>query len=125
LYVRKSGGFTGGGVCPHPFLFPECRYNKLLETMQSSLSDLQKALKGAIVMSQDLDEMYSSILIDEVPGMWRQVAYPSRKPLSPWMVDLQSRLSFFQSWLEQGPPLSFCLPAFFFPQVPPQLFLVD
>eukprot|EP00884_Botryococcus_braunii_P021120 jgi/Botrbrau1/7692/Bobra.0159s0130.1 len=67
-------------------------------------------------MSRDLDVMYSSILIDEVPEMWRRLAYPSRKSLSLWMLDLHSRLTFFKDWLEKGPPVSYCLPAFFFPQ---------
>lgn len=94
-----------------------CRYNLLLETIQSSLTTLQNAIKGAIIMSSDIDVMYTSILAYEVPDMWRHVAYPSNKSLSPWMADLVSRLAFFQKWLTEGTPTSYCLPAFFFPQV--------
>lgn len=46
------------------------RYNKLLKTLHSSLSDLLKALKGLVVMSQALEEMANSLFNNMVPSMW-------------------------------------------------------
>jgi dynein heavy chain len=37
------------------------RFNKLLSVMRSSISQLKKAIKGFIVMSEELDSMYISI----------------------------------------------------------------
>jgi dynein heavy chain len=37
------------------------RYNKLLEMMAGMLYDVQKALKGEIVMSEDLEKMAGSL----------------------------------------------------------------
>lgn len=37
------------------------RYNKLLGMMAGMLYDVQKALKGEIVMSEDLEKMASSL----------------------------------------------------------------
>jgi dynein heavy chain, axonemal len=92
------------------------RFNNLLKKMKSSMQDLQKAIKGEIVMSQDLDEMYSAILIFQVPPNWKKVSYPSLKALSSWVSDLKDRVSFMEDWLRRGNPSSYWLSGFFFPQ---------
>jgi dynein heavy chain, axonemal len=38
------------------------RFNTLLQAMDVSLKSLDKAIKGLVVMSQDLDSMYFSLL---------------------------------------------------------------
>jgi hypothetical protein len=49
----------------------EClRYNRLIAVMASSLSSVQKALKGLVVMSTELDEMGTSLFNQKVPAMW-------------------------------------------------------
>ena len=75
------------------------RFNKLLSTVQSSLNELGKAIKGLVVMSAELDGMYSAMLKNQVPQMWAKVAYPSLKPLSSWMKDLAERVAFMRSWI--------------------------
>ena len=67
-------------------------------------------------MSLDLESMYNSFVLNRVPLLWSNVAYPSLKPLGSWIEDLQSRLKFMSSWLRNGEPLVFPLPALFFPQ---------
>lgn len=47
-----------------------CRYNRLLETVHNSLQALLKALKGLVVMSQELENMANSLFINSVPSMW-------------------------------------------------------
>jgi dynein heavy chain len=43
-------------------IFQECvRYNRLLASMKTSLISVQKALKGEVVMSEDLESMAGSI----------------------------------------------------------------
>ena len=92
------------------------RFNKLLGRMLSSLKDLGKAIKGLVVMSLELDEMFNSLLKNAVPTLWSKVSYPSLKPLSGWFKDLDMRVTFFNGWLTQGQPSCFNLPAFFFQQ---------
>lgn len=48
--------------------------------------DLQKAIKGLVVMSIDLEKMFSSFLNYRVPEMWQKVAYLSLKPLGSWVI---------------------------------------
>lgn len=42
------------------------RFNKLTAIMRASLSELQKAIKGLIVMSGELELMYTSMLNNQV-----------------------------------------------------------
>jgi hypothetical protein len=92
------------------------RFNHLLSTVSSTLRDLQLAIKGVLVMSADLEHMFSSMLRGEVPAAWARAAYPSLKPLASWHADLKLRVAFIRSWLVGYQPERFMLPYFFMPQ---------
>jgi dynein heavy chain len=92
------------------------RFNKLLSVMQKTLSDLQKAIRGEVVMSPALDKMFTSVLISKVPDLWTKASYSSLKALAPWFEDLHERVDFMTRWIKQGEPNSFWMSAFFFPQ---------
>lgn len=66
-------------------------------------------------MSMDLERMFTNFLNNKVPLQWEKVGYPSLKPLSSWVTDLVLRVDFISSWLYNGSPNSYWLPAFFFP----------
>merc|ERR1719198_2086316 len=53
---------------------------------------------------------------NKIPPFWEKVSYPSLKPLSSYVAELLERLAFFQSWVDDGPPLCFSMPSFFFVQ---------
>ena len=91
-------------------------FNRLLTTVKTSLVDLQRAIKGQVVMSQDLDLMYGSLLNNKVPELWSRVAPPSLKHLAAWVVDLHLRIASVRDWLRNGKPASFWLSGFFFLQ---------
>lgn len=57
------------------------RYNGLLKVMHSSLTDLLRALKGLVVMSETLDAMAVSLFSNKVPENWQSRAFASLKPL--------------------------------------------
>jgi dynein heavy chain len=92
------------------------RYNRLLRTIINSLNDLLKALKGLVVMSQQLEDMANSLFINQVPEMWSGKAYPSLKPLASWVIDLVARMQFMRDWIDNGIPPVFWISGFFFPQ---------
>uniref|UniRef100_M4A6Z4 Uncharacterized protein n=1 Tax=Xiphophorus maculatus TaxID=8083 RepID=M4A6Z4_XIPMA len=92
------------------------RYNKLLEVVCQSLSDMLKALNGSAVMSPDMELMALSLFNNRVPEIWKAKAYPSMKPLASWVSDLLQRISFFQGWISDGNPHVFWISGFFFPQ---------
>ncbi|XP_033124826.1 dynein heavy chain 6, axonemal-like [Anneissia japonica] len=118
------------------------RFDHLLKAIHKSSKSLRQALKGEVVMSEQLEEMYYALLAQKVPTLWKVVAYASCKPLGAWLVDLQQRVDFFACWQEltvdkkkgskktgegtstemldmeskRTAPSAFWLSAFFFPQ---------
>ncbi|MEW5314022.1 MAG: hypothetical protein WDW38_005550 [Sanguina aurantia] len=92
------------------------RFNRLMVAVAGSLTELQKAITGLVVMSSELEAMYNSFISNQVPELWARYAYPSLKPLASWMKDYHVRISFMRGWLTEGLPKSFWLPGFFFPQ---------
>jgi dynein heavy chain len=92
------------------------RFNALLAGMRRSLFDLQRAIRGEVLLSEELDRMYTSMLNNKVPGNWEALAYPSLKPLASWVKDLYERLRIMRAWLVGGQPAAFWISGFFFPQ---------
>jgi dynein heavy chain len=92
------------------------RFNRLLSVMAASLVDLQRAIRGEILLSEELDRMYTAMLNNAVPDNWEAVAYPSLKPLASWVKDLHARIAFMSAWLRGGQPSAYWLSGFFFPQ---------
>ncbi len=45
-------------------------------------------------MSDELDSMFYSLLLNKVPQNWTKVSYPSLKPMNSWLKDLKARTTF-------------------------------
>jgi dynein heavy chain len=111
--IQPNGLLTSLAICLTQEMV---KFNLLLKKMASSMSDLKKAIKGMIVMSSDLDAMYTSFLNNQLPGIWETVSFASLKTLGSWVTDLIYRVAFMRTWLQKGQPHTFPLPVFFFPQ---------
>ena len=92
------------------------RFIKLQKRMRASLTELQKAIKGFVVMSGELETMFNSLLNNQVPVMWSSVGYPCLKPLASWIEDHHARIAFFRKWLLEVEMKCYWVPGFFFPQ---------
>jgi dynein heavy chain len=98
-------------------LLQECiRYNKLIQVMLDTLPLVLKALNGLVVMSTELDSIANAIFLNAVPTIWSDKAYPSMKNCLSWAADLDDRLHFVHTWIENGVPSVFWISGFYFPQ---------
>ena len=97
-------------------LFQEIeRYNVLLIQIKEAVIDVQKGIKGTVVMSSELEETYDCMLNSIVPPSWKKI-YPSMKPLAAWVLDLIDRIAMFSEWATtHRPPVIFWMSAFSFP----------
>jgi len=91
------------------------RYNKLLRSVRRSLRDLAMGVKGLVVISPALEEMMECLYGSVVPPAWHS-AYPSLKPLGPWVRDLSQRINQLQRWASDDSSIkTFWLSGFTFP----------
>ena len=111
--IQENGLMTSLAICLSQEMV---KFNRLIDVMTRSLDDIKKAICGAKEMSADLDAMYTAFLNNKLPGIWERVSFASLKTLSSWVKDLVDRVDFMRTWLVNGQPASFPLPAFFFPQ---------
>lgn len=92
------------------------RFNKLIGTVRDSLQDIQKAIKGLLLMSEQLEGAFNQIFNGKTPSMWLAKSYPSLKPLGSYVSDLLERLKFFQRWVDEGIPVIFWFSGIYFQQ---------
>jgi len=90
------------------------RFNNLTNAMKKSLIDVEKAVRGIVVMSGPLEALGDSLVYGAIPAMWKAKSYPSFKPLAGYVTDLLERLNFLNEWLCEKPPSTYWISAFFF-----------
>ncbi|XP_073998898.1 dynein heavy chain at 62B isoform X2 [Rhodnius prolixus] len=92
------------------------RFNDLYDVIKHTLNELLKAIKGAIVMTLDLESLANSLMIGRIPANWVKFSYPSLKRVGAYIADFRQRLLFFHKWYQEGKPTLFWLSGFFFTQ---------
>ncbi|CAF3746445.1 unnamed protein product [Rotaria socialis] len=73
-------------------------YNELLELVHVTCADLRRAVLGETVVSEVLEETQRTLLMHEMPRIWRKRSYPSTKSLRAWISDHLLRIAFFKDW---------------------------
>ncbi len=83
--------------------------------MKVSLKNVQLALIGEVVMSEDLEAMADAIFDNRVPPTWTKKGFLSLKPLGSWIEDCNDRINFLKEWIDKGTPVVYWISGFFFP----------
>ena len=100
----------------------ECaRMNDLLNVIRNTLIELRKGLDGTLNMSEPMEDLATCLGINLVPGRnpfhkanWEKFAWPSRRTLSAWFLDLLRRVDQLASWsFSLTTPISLWLPGIF------------
>lgn len=92
------------------------RFNISLKNIHESLVNLAKAIKGLVVMSEELENVFNALMANLVPKLWEKKSFLSIKPLPSYIADYQRRIDFIENWAEHSYPNSYWLSGFYFPQ---------
>ena len=92
------------------------RYNRLISLVRSSMQDVQKAMKGLVVLSAALEGAANDLFIGRVPELWKGCSFSSRKPLASYISEFIDRLRILDEWIDKGAPPIFWISGFFFTQ---------
>lgn len=80
-------------------ILQECaRMNLLLGEIRNSLEELQLGMEGALNMSDQMETLLKCLGLNRVAPSWEAKAYPSKKSLSLWFVDLLQRVDQLKAW---------------------------
>lgn len=63
--------------------------NVLTAEMKRSLAELDLGLRGDLTMSEPMEKLMRALAADTVPMSWRNLAYPSLRPLGSWLANVQ------------------------------------
>ena len=72
--------------------------NTLLGEIKRSLEDLRLGLTGALNVTDAMEKLQRSLQFNKVPATWETVAYPSRKNLLMWYLELIERCAQLERW---------------------------
>ena len=67
--------------------------NILTGTIRKTLEDLDSGLKGALNITDDMEDLGNSMFLNMQPAIWVKYAYFSLKALGSWFDDLMLRIT--------------------------------
>lgn len=65
--------------------------NTLVGLIVSNLESIDQGLRGIITLSEKLEGVISEVFMNKVPTSWSNAAYPSRRGLTSWLMNLFQR----------------------------------
>jgi dynein heavy chain len=92
------------------------RYNRLLVIIRSTMQNVQKAMKGLVVLSASLEGAANDLFLGRVPEVWKGRSFASRKSLASYFQELLDRIKMLDDWIDHGAPPIFWISGFFFTQ---------
>ncbi|EPY30591.1 hypothetical protein STCU_03990 [Strigomonas culicis] len=79
--------------------YQECeRMNGLLDTLKTTLDELDLGLKGALSMSAAMQELFDNMFMDKMPEKWSRVSFMSQRMLGSWVENFMVRNEQLVNW---------------------------
>merc|ERR1719495_2452999 len=88
---------------------------RVITVVRVTLTDLQLAIEGTIIMSENLRDALDNIFDARVPNLWQKISWES-STIGFWFTELVERNSQFYGWVFSGRPKVFWMTGFFNPQ---------
>lgn len=82
----------------HVFYQESERMNLLIETLSSSLEELDLGMKGALSMTSAMQELFEEIFLDKMPSKWARVSFMTKRALGSWVENFLTRNEQLLSW---------------------------
>ena len=90
------------------------RMQIVLTTLRTTLTDLELAIDGSIVMNDQLYNSMNSIYDERIPDHWKKISWPAEN-LKDWFEQVKLRYDQYAKWIENGRLDSFWLGGMFNP----------
>ncbi|XP_072364820.1 dynein axonemal heavy chain 5 [Scyliorhinus torazame] len=91
------------------------RMQRVIGRVRVTLTDLQLAIDGTIIMSEDLRDALDNMYDARIPKIWFKISWESAT-LGFWFTELLERSQQFHTWIFDGRPNQFWMTGFFNPQ---------
>jgi len=79
--------------------YQECeRTNLLRAKVHETLAELDLGLKGALSMSEGMQELFDCLFQDRQPPVWSKFSYMSMRPLGSWFENMKERNQQLADW---------------------------
>jgi dynein heavy chain len=77
----------------------ECEYmNYLLLEVIKSLEETKQGFDGLLTISEQMEQLIDAVALDRVPATWTKLAYPSKRGLASWLMNLLKRIEQLSAW---------------------------
>ena len=90
------------------------RMQNVIKTLRTTLTDLELAIDGSIVMNDLLYNAMNSIYDGRIPQHWRKISWPA-SGLREWFDQVKLRYDQYAKWIETGRVEAFWLGGMFNP----------
>ncbi|MHA2022370.1 MAG: hypothetical protein ACTSWQ_01785 [Candidatus Thorarchaeota archaeon] len=60
----------------------------LVSEINKSLEEIDLGFQGQLTISEKMEEIIESISLNRIPKSWQALAYPSKRGLQSWVINL-------------------------------------
>lgn len=64
----------------------------LLTEIAKSIEEIDQGLKGLLTISEKMEQTMDALVVNRVPAAWTSLAYPSKRGLETWILNLLQRV---------------------------------